>query len=229
MEDLLTERYGREIKIFEKIRRLPVKKVVVEKVVGESPQHGQPELRAEDLCIGKTASSVDSLPLNDMPSAPAGGSEFAQTKVEAPLELGEGDELKKRVEIKEIRRVKIEFTADERVASKIARAKEVLRHKFPKGRLEDIIDQALEDMLNKRDPQRKKEPQPKKAETNSESTSEAQAKKQSQSRYIPNELRQKIWRRDQGQCTYQANGKRCGEKGGIQVDHVAPFQTLTLF
>ena len=55
----------------------------------------------------------------------------------------------------EIRRVKIEFVADEEVAQKIERAKQILRHKFPKGRLEDVINQALEDLLEKRDPERK--------------------------------------------------------------------------
>ena len=55
----------------------------------------------------------------------------------------------------EVRRVKIEFVADEEVAQKIERAKEILRHRFPKGKLEDVINQALEDLLEKRDPERK--------------------------------------------------------------------------
>ncbi|MBI4040762.1 MAG: HNH endonuclease, partial [Deltaproteobacteria bacterium] len=51
--------------------------------------------------------------------------------------------------------VKISFVADETVANKIERAKEILRHLFPKARLEDIFNQALEDLLEKRDPERK--------------------------------------------------------------------------
>lgn len=55
----------------------------------------------------------------------------------------------------EIRRVKIEFVADERLAQKIERARAILRHKYPKARLEEIFDEALEVLLEKKDISRK--------------------------------------------------------------------------
>ena len=55
----------------------------------------------------------------------------------------------------ETRRVKIEFVANAALADTIERAKHLLRHKFPRARLEEIFNQALEDMLEKRDPARK--------------------------------------------------------------------------
>ncbi|PCI36692.1 MAG: hypothetical protein COB53_08700 [Elusimicrobia bacterium] len=53
-----------------------------------------------------------------------------------------------------IRRVRFRFEGNESLLEKIRRAQEILRHKFPKGSLEEIVDQALEDLLEKRDPWR---------------------------------------------------------------------------
>ena len=110
------------------------------------------------------------------------------------------------------RRIKIEFVADESLAKKIERAKEVLRHKFPAGKLEQIFQQALEDMLEKRDPLRKKV-------TAKESTT-----LQTQRRYIPQTVQRLVWQRDGGQCSYRSpDGRRCEERGGLEIDHVKPW------
>ncbi|MBI3019589.1 MAG: hypothetical protein HYY61_06855 [Deltaproteobacteria bacterium] len=53
------------------------------------------------------------------------------------------------------KRFKIEFSASENLAKKIQRAKEILRHQYPQGKLEDILDEALELLLEKKDPERK--------------------------------------------------------------------------
>src|SRR3989338_1709967 len=65
--------------------------------------------------------------------------------VQSQAEVEETPNSKLETKTIEVRRVKIEFVADEKVAKKIERAKEILRHKFPKGRLEEIMDLALED------------------------------------------------------------------------------------
>src|SRR3989338_1959164 len=54
-----------------------------------------------------------------------------------------------------IQRVKIEFVADEDVAKLIARARDLLRHKYPNGKLEDLVREAFESLLEKKDPERK--------------------------------------------------------------------------
>jgi 5-methylcytosine-specific restriction endonuclease McrA len=44
------------------------------------------------------------------------------------------------------------------------------------------------------------------------------------SRHIPNDIRDKVFLRDQGQCVYVASdGTRCQCKRGLQVDHIKPF------
>lgn len=45
------------------------------------------------------------------------------------------------------------------------------------------------------------------------------------SRYIPNYLKTEVWIRDKGCCTFVSdeNGKICGSKFQVQIDHIHPF------
>ena len=54
-----------------------------------------------------------------------------------------------------IKQVRFGFTADEELLQLVERAREILRHKFPSGRLEDIFRDALNALLEKRDPDRR--------------------------------------------------------------------------
>ena len=124
-------------------------------------------------------------------------------------------------EKREIQRVKIEFVADESLAEMIERAKQVLRHKFPRGRLEEVFHQALTDMLEKRDPERKVARAEKKQQRPDEKKS---THVKIQRRYIPQDIRRAVWKRDGGQCSFRTpDGKRCRERGGIELDHVKPW------
>ena len=43
-------------------------------------------------------------------------------------------------------------------------------------------------------------------------------------RYIPASVRHPVWKRDQGACTFtDKNGRRCGSRYRLQLDHVVPF------
>ncbi len=48
---------------------------------------------------------------------------------------------------------------------------------------------------------------------------------QVRSRYIPAEVRRKVWTRDCGQCAFVSGvtGKRCDSRHRIQIDHVIPY------
>lgn len=47
----------------------------------------------------------------------------------------------------------------------------------------------------------------------------------SESRYIPRQVKAKVWKRDEGKCTYVSpiTGKPCGSKHFLQLDHVKPY------
>lgn len=54
-----------------------------------------------------------------------------------------------------VRRVEFRFSADEAFLLKVRRAHEVRWHKYPRGRLEDILDDAIEALLDRHDPARR--------------------------------------------------------------------------
>ena len=127
----------------------------------------------------------------------------------------------------EIRRVKIEFVANEEVATKIERAKQILRHKYPKGKLEDIFNEALDLLLEKKDPIRKISKQKKKEGLTSQSQSISKNTSQvirSNSRYIPKTIQREVYTRDQARCSYESpEGKQCGERNFLELDHIRPW------
>ncbi|MBP2680686.1 MAG: nuclease, partial [Candidatus Krumholzibacteriota bacterium] len=44
------------------------------------------------------------------------------------------------------------------------------------------------------------------------------------SRYIPAAVRDAVFARDKGRCTYTGpDGKRCGSTHNLQIDHIVPF------
>ena len=85
------------------------------------------------------------LPLSDAsPQAPSPSAGSAEPPPVAPSEAAAG-----------ARRVEFRFYADEDFLGKFRRAREVLWHKHPRGRLEDILGEAIEALLDKRDPERR--------------------------------------------------------------------------
>lgn len=117
-------------------------------------------------------------------------------------------------------RVKFQFTGSERLRGKIERAKELLRHKYPAARLEDVIDEALNALLAKKDPEKKI------GRKEKNTASKARPKKSGvvHTRYIPQHVKDIVWQRDQGRCRYiAADGRRCDERGGLEFDHVKPW------
>src|SRR5690606_37608459 len=43
-------------------------------------------------------------------------------------------------------------------------------------------------------------------------------------RYVPKAVRREVYDRDGGCCTFEsADGRRCGEVFGLEIDHIVPF------
>lgn len=104
---------------------------------------------------------------------------------------------------------------------------QLLRHKYPQGRFEDIFDEALELLLEKKDPlhchserNEVKRGIQSKAGSLGRSLGMTEKSGMTNKRYIPQEIRQEVWKRDNGQCSYVSlNGKPCGEKNFLELDH----------
>lgn len=105
------------------------------------------------------------------------------------------------------------FTCSEDVHRMILRAQELLWHKYPLGRLEDVLRDALALLLQKLDPTKRREPR-----------RAARRPSVRRSRYIPRWVRDEVTKRDGDACSFVgADGRPCGERKGLEYDHIVPF------
>ncbi len=108
-------------------------------------------------------------------------------------------------------RSSIRFTGSDELISKLDRACEILRHKFPSGKLEDVFLEILTSYLERKDPDLKKPAAPR------ESGSDP-------SRRIPQWVKDEVWRRDGGACVFETGADaRCGSRNWLEYDHIVPW------
>lgn len=131
-------------------------------------------------------------------------------------------------------RVRVGFDAAAALAQMIERLRQLLRHKYPEGRLEDLIREAVSDYLDRKDPDRKLEFKSRKS---SPATLPAGFSEESGSRlpvshlrayaagrYIPAKVKSAVWARDKGCCAWRnKDGSLCGSKDWIEYDHITPY------
>lgn len=132
-------------------------------------------------------------------------------------------------------RVRIGFDAAAAMLRLIERARQVLRHKYPAGRIEDVVREALETFLDRKDPQRKLALKPAEGSMARDAADEPSATAPPASasslereirsgRYIPAKVKQAVWARDDGRCAWRdCDGVVCGSKDWIEFDHIVPF------
>ncbi len=111
-------------------------------------------------------------------------------------------------------RYRVQFTASAKLEAKIARARALLRHKFPSGDIVAVVDEAmtlLVDRLERRRCGKAERPR-------------ANAPTASASRHVPAAARRVVWQRDGGRCTFvDRQGLRCRVREALEIHHVDPF------
>ena len=128
-------------------------------------------------------------------------------------------------------RIRVGFDAASVVGSLIERARQILRHKYPEGRLEDLIREALETYLDRKDPQRRLDMKAAKTSAISEGGSGAHERLPTSflrtwaaGRYIPAKVKSAVWQRDDGRCAWrESDGTVCGSKDWLEYDHIRAF------
>jgi hypothetical protein len=114
-------------------------------------------------------------------------------------------------------RYKVQFTANQRLHDKIAQAQDLLRHQVPDGDLAAVVERALDLLIAERLKQRFAVGRRPRAKTESKAG-------KLDSRHIPHEARRDVIARDGLQCSYtSAAGKRCEERGWLQLHHEQPY------
>jgi hypothetical protein len=117
-------------------------------------------------------------------------------------------------DVKEVleRMYELRFAADEELMELIRWMKCHLSHRYPTGASYlEIFKHAMKYYKKREDLALQKTPRGSSVNTDS--------------RYIPKAIKQKVWKRDQGRCTFVgSNGKRCNSDYLIQFDHYpVPF------
>jgi 5-methylcytosine-specific restriction endonuclease McrA len=110
-------------------------------------------------------------------------------------------------------RVRVQFTARTELYDKLEQARELLSHALPSGDLGELFERALDALIDQETRKRfgvKKPRKPRKLEPGS--------------RHVPVQLERAVWERDGLQCTYvDAEGRRCGERRFLTIEHRMPF------
>ncbi|MCX5789789.1 MAG: HNH endonuclease [Elusimicrobia bacterium] len=115
-------------------------------------------------------------------------------------------------------RSKRTFTCTEHVERMIGRARELLWHKHPEGRFEDILSEALEALLDRLErPKRASRPRLRRGGA---ARPGAPARR---SRAIPRWVKEEVRKRDGEQCSFIGPAGRCPERSGLEYDHIVPF------
>ncbi len=121
-------------------------------------------------------------------------------------------------------RVRFAFSGSERLLNLLRRAQDVLRHKYPAGEMENIFLEALDALLDRKDPERKLRAKEEKVAAGKEHAARPQSAWAFAMRHIPQAVKDAVWRRDGGRCIFHDEaGRRCEERGGLEYDHIVPF------
>jgi hypothetical protein len=109
-------------------------------------------------------------------------------------------------------RFALQLTIGEETRGKLLRAQALLRHQVPSGDLDEVLDRALDALLDKIEA--KKLGKVKKPRA---------AKASRSKRYVPRAARRQAVARDGARCSFVAeDGRRCEETGFLELDHVVP-------
>lgn len=108
-------------------------------------------------------------------------------------------------------RVLFRFTGSEELRRVIDRCTELLWHKHPEGRLEDILLEVGSAYLRLKDPELLRLSKPRPARV-------------AESRVPPRWVKTAVYRRDGGRCVFtNAEGRRCEARRGLEYDHILPW------
>ncbi len=114
-------------------------------------------------------------------------------------------------------RFALQLTIGEGTRGKLLRAQALLRHQVPSGDLAEVLDRALDALLDK--VEASKFGTVKRRRAGKASAASAGGGR----RYVPREARRKAVARDGARCSFVADdGRRCEETGFLELDHVVP-------
>ena len=114
-------------------------------------------------------------------------------------------------------RYKVQLTASRQLHDKLRQAQDLMRHELPDGDIAQVLERALDLLIADRMKRRF-------GQTTKPRRARASAAPKPDSRHIPNEVRRQALARDEARCTFVSpDGKRCEQRGWLQLHHEHPF------
>jgi 5-methylcytosine-specific restriction endonuclease McrA len=128
---------------------------------------------------------------------------------------------------------KIQFIAGDNFMEKIQAMRALLSHRMPEATFEQVFDAAMEAYLDAHCPvrrkQRREQRQSRRANgmncrPEDKSLPALGVDKRHTSRHIPTAVRDAVFARDRGRCTFVGDsGRRCTATRYLEMDHIEPF------
>jgi hypothetical protein len=109
-------------------------------------------------------------------------------------------------------RFALQVTISEATQKKLVRAQALLRHQVPSGDLAEVLDRALDALLDRLEGRKL-----------GKTKAPRKARPSRVKRYVPRAVRRQVVARDGARCSFVAkDGRRCEEVGFLELDHVVP-------
>jgi 5-methylcytosine-specific restriction endonuclease McrA len=137
------------------------------------------------------------------------------------LTPGAGSEDKKvRIEQKLL----VQFLAGDELMRKFNEVKALLSASKPGISISEVLEVLVSEYLERHSPAARNERRVAGRRAASPVSQRRECNDAAPSRHIPNNVRDEVVTRDEGQCTYVAHdGTRCQSRHGLQIDHIQPF------
>ena len=120
----------------------------------------------------------------------------------------------------------VRFQVSDEFTEKLEQAKKLLSGKFPTGAsLEQVLAECIDVFLEKKCPLRRDKRRKVRASKLKKKPQALVSKPKTKiSRNIPDAIRDEVYIRDRGQCTYEApDGTQCCSKHDLEIEHIVPF------
>jgi 5-methylcytosine-specific restriction endonuclease McrA len=122
------------------------------------------------------------------------------------------------------KRMLVQFLAADELVEKFEKVKALLSAGKSNLSFADIVEVLVNEYLERHSPAARQERRENRKRAASPDSRRRECKDATQSRHIPDDVRDEVFVRDGGQCTFTSwDGTRCQCKKGLQIDHIRPF------
>lgn len=127
-------------------------------------------------------------------------------------------QLRDKIEALSAERVHFGFTGSVELRRALERSRALLWHRDPSGKLEGVIGSLADFFLDRKDPDRKLGLAARKP------AEKPRDPARGPTRMIPQAVKDEVWLRDEGRCSFVApGGRRCEADTGLEYDHIVPW------